>query len=169
LYHDFAYDILENIPSLQGKQSRQIVKKLSNFLPIKKSYIVINVNVYLRNDEVIDKCRQIVKLYPQHHYYFFSAALGSDEMMVEKLEAIFGSLSFYDWTQYSLEETLAFIKSADFVLAARLHVLLVAQYFDVSFEAIVYQEKIEKVVLQKRTKRKELRAKKSEKRIKNRK
>ena len=146
LYHDFAYDVLDDTPSLQ---SRQIVKKLSNFPPLEKPYIVINVNVYLRNDEVIDKCRQIVKLYPQHHYYFFSAALGSDEMMMEKWEALFGSLSFYDWTQHSLEETLLFIKSADFVLAARLHVLLVAQYFNVPFEAIVYQEKIEKVDLRK--------------------
>lgn len=155
LYHDFAYDVLEKISPLLSS-SRQVVKKLSNF---KKSYtdknkkdipyILVNVNIYLWNQEVIDKCRQIVKDYPHHQYYFFSAALWSDEKMIQKLEPIFWTLHFYDWTQYNLQETLLFIQEADFVLAARLHVLLVAQYFHVSFEAIVYQEKIEKVVLNK--------------------
>lgn len=134
LYHDFAYDILDSV-------------KCKANTPSKKDYVIINVNTYLDKQVIVDTCRQLVKKQQNVVYYFFSAALWSDDKMFALVQKYVPWLQRYDRTQDSLAAILWFFQWASFVLAARLHVLLVAKYFKVPFQALVYQEKIEKVIL----------------------
>jgi polysaccharide pyruvyl transferase WcaK-like protein len=63
------------------------------------------------------------------------------------LETIVPEIRLLDRRDMSIEESVWWIAGAKHVCAARLHVLLVAQYFKVDFSPFVYQEKIEKCVL----------------------
>jgi polysaccharide pyruvyl transferase WcaK-like protein len=133
LYHDFAYDVLDDIDISSKKRENP--------------YIIINTNRYLRDETVIDTIRQTVKKHPDHMVYFFPAAWWSDELLYSKIQKIIPQTLLYDRRINSLEKTIRHIAHADHVVAARLHVLLVAQYYNVPFTPFIYQEKIEKVIL----------------------
>ncbi len=153
LEKDFAYDVLDFLQKgkyLFSKNKETISsKKQKKEETKKKNYIIININKYLRNKEVVDTCRQIVKSYPNAVYIYFPAAIGSDDLLFGDVKKIIPGLKFYNRTEKGLLENISFLKNAKFVLAARLHVLLVAQYFDVPFNAVIYQEKIKKIILDK--------------------
>ena len=137
LYNDFCYDLLDGLWKIDSK----------NKWP--EDYILLNVNKYLWNEEVIDKCRQFVKKNKTTKIYFLPAAWGSDDKLFSEIASLFPSAVLRDRRNYSVEEICSFISWAKAVLAARLHVLLVTQYYNVPFDALVYQEKIEKVILSK--------------------
>ena len=132
LHHDFCYSVLAWITPLCVQD---------------KPYILINANTYLWNSDVVEKIKEAVVEHPTCDVFFFPAAWGSDDKLFSELEIIVPWITLLDRRDMSLDESVWWIAGADHVCAARLHVLLVAQYFGVLFSPFVYQEKIEKCVL----------------------
>lgn len=136
-YHDFCYDLLEQV------NKKDLLKKDE-----KHEYTLVNINKYLRNQSVIDICRQTVKKHSNDIYYFLPAAWWSDEGMFSKVKEYIPHVKIWDWRGKSVEEIIVFIYRARSVVAARLHILLVTKRLGVSFTPIVYQEKIKKIILE---------------------
>lgn len=135
LYHDFALDVID-------LAKNELVER-------KSDYILINVNSHIMKDEKnIEKILNFVKENEWKQIYFFSCDFYDDlkyyDFFCEKIPG----MKLYDRTKYSIKETLKFLAGCENAIWTRLHFLLVLKYLGKNFVPIVYQEKIEKLILQ---------------------
>lgn len=70
--------------------------------------------------------------------------MGVDEEFSKKLDTTVDEV--YDRTQHSLKDTLTLFANARYAIGTRLHFLILTDYYGVSYEPLVYQEKITKVL-----------------------
>lgn len=133
LYHDFCYDFLDSIEPVN---------------PWYSPYIIINVNKYLWNNEIADIIEKTIEEHKWKDVYFLPAAWWSDDLLYENILQIFSWTKLLDRRTMSAPDIVWVLAYADHVCAARLHVLLISQWAGVSFTPFVYQEKIEKCILQ---------------------
>jgi polysaccharide pyruvyl transferase WcaK-like protein len=70
-----------------------------------------------------------------------------DTIFFAELKERFPDMILRDWTTCSLDQTLAMLAGARFGIGARLHFLYVLKVAKVPFEALVYQEKVKKLIL----------------------
>ncbi len=136
LHHDFAYDALK------------LCSKI-NAIKNKKSYILINVNKHIRNQQTKSILLDTAKKYESHRIYFFPASVwvdDSDLSLLSDIQQIIPTIELYDWTKHSLLDTLVFVAWAQYAVAARLHIVLLIKYFDIPFLPLIYQEKISRIL-----------------------
>ncbi len=149
LYHDFCFDLLNKIYRLWDNQTtmngekKDGSKTLLDTLPKK---ILINTNKYIRNNTTKDRITNLYRQFPTAEYWFVPAEIWSDSVLFPQIQALIPTIQFYNRTTHSVEETCQFIQTITYWLAARLHVLLLLSYFNISFSALVYQEKITKML-----------------------
>lgn len=140
LHRDFAYDILDNM-------NISVENSIGT-----KPYILINLNHHIFKQQDLRWLIQekVAPYLDTHDIYFFPASVwvdDADNTLSGYVQSIFPQqVQIFNWTEHSLSETLSFISWADFVLATRLHVLLVAQHYWVPLHPLVYQEKIQKFI-----------------------
>lgn len=142
LYQDFCLNLLEKVLPRATKKSVPPTPSSSKT----SQNILINVNTYIRNSTTKEKIKDLTKQFPGATFWFMPAEIWSDDSLFQQIQEIVPTIKLYDRTQYSVEETCAFIKTIDYWLAARLHILLLLDYFGVPFTALVYQEKIVKML-----------------------
>lgn len=135
LYHDFALDVIDVYKeSLNSKKS---------------DYVIINVNSHvMKNKDNIEKIFDFTKKHEWIQFYFFSCDFYDDLKYYEYFLDKIPNLELYDRTKSSIKETLEFLAGCEDAIWTRLHFLLVLKHLWKSFETIVYQEKIEKLILQ---------------------
>jgi hypothetical protein len=88
----------------------------------------------------------IIRIYPDHQRYFIIADPAQDEAMYHKAKDLIPSIKLYDRQQYDITRTLTFIRYARYTVAARLHILLVSQYFSTPFTPLIYAAKVRKMI-----------------------
>lgn len=108
--------------------------------------ILININSYIRNETTKRKITGLKNQFPEAEFRFVPAEIGSDDSYILELQALIPSLHIYHRTNHTVQEIGEFIQSFDYWIAARLHILLLLQFFDIPFTALVYQEKIIKML-----------------------
>lgn len=132
-YHDFAYDILEHYP-------------LSSSSTTETKTCIINCNPYIWSLETKQKILQYITQWKYDRVVYFPAELTIDAPMYEELVVDCSTLERYDWTSKDLAQITALFASASWGIAARLHVLLLLKHYGVPYTALVYQEKITKIL-----------------------
>jgi hypothetical protein len=75
LYHDFAENILNKISPDSAS-------------PSGRPYVVINVNRYKWDITVKEKISALVDRFPDRSYYFFPAAIGSDDALYGQVKEL---------------------------------------------------------------------------------
>ncbi len=135
LYHDFALDV---------------INKCKEWIEIKESaYILINVNSHIMNNKKsAEKILNFIKENKGKQFCFFPCAFYDDLKYYDYFCTQIPNLKLYDRTKHSIQDTLNFLAGCENAIWTRLHFLLVLKYFGKKFIPIVYQEKIEKMILQ---------------------
>lgn len=134
LYRDFALDVMDIY-----KQNISIKDW---------SYSLINVNSHIMKDaDHLQKIAHFAQENSSHAIYFFPCDMYDDLPYYTVLCQKIPHLKLYDRTKHSVQDSLQFIAWSSDALWTRLHFLLVLKYFDKHFLPIVYQEKIEKMIL----------------------
>lgn len=147
LYHDFCLNLLEQVLPRKAKKPLPTNTSSSKIATSKTTQnILINVNTYIRNSTTKEKIKELTKQFPEATFWFMPAEIWSDDTLFAQIQEIIPTIKLYDRTEYSVEETCKFIQTIDYGLAARLHVLLLLDYFGVPFTALIYQEKIVKML-----------------------
>lgn len=135
LHRDFAYDVLDAM----------------TITPKHWNYVVLNCNTHIFNKTSKEK---IARYY--HHrrelwteVFFVAGTSGADDSDVAiytQLKKDLPELQYYDRTTHTLWEICTFIAWAKAWLAARLHILLLLKQYNVSYDALVYQEKVDRLL-----------------------
>jgi hypothetical protein len=110
-------------------------------------YILINLNKKSRNPENIEIIRSFTKKYPDAKKIFFPCDIQDDLKLFSLLRAEIPELELFDWTKHSLMESLHLFFAAQAGIGARLHFLYPLKIFAIPFEAIVYSDKVRKLIL----------------------
>jgi len=149
-YHSFLEGVKDNITH---KASRVInfikTGKFDNTEEVSSTkYIVINVTHHLFDDTTKNK----IKTFAEEHFdakaYFFPGDTNDDPELYTDLQKLVPRLKYYDRTKVPLLESLHFLRHAKAWLAARLHILYPLKIFWVPFEAIIYKDKVRKLILE---------------------
>lgn len=111
-----------------------------------ESLCIINCNPYIWSKETEQKIIAYTKQKNYDRLVYIPAEVTIDTPMYISLKKSLPELIWYDWTQYTLEETTSLIASASWWIAARLHILILLDYYWVSYQPLVYQEKITKIL-----------------------
>ena len=135
LHEDFAYTILRSIKTIHWSSSLW-----------HGTYAIINCNPYIWSAETKQK---IINYCSQGWYdslIYFPAELTIDAPMYNELLKELPNLIWYDRTAESLKTIALLFASASWWIAARLHVLILLQFYWVEYTPLVYQEKITKIL-----------------------
>jgi polysaccharide pyruvyl transferase WcaK-like protein len=132
LYHDFALDILDYYRN-------QCV--INNW-----NIALLNCNPYIRNEQTIQLFVKFANQYPEYQLYFVPGDIIEDSSYYYQLKTMIPRLQYYDWTQKTILEICQFFASVTCGVWARLHVLMLLHYFGKPFQALVYQDKITKIL-----------------------
>jgi len=132
---DFAYDVLQKCD----------IKKQKN------SKVVVNCNPYIRSH----KTKQRILRYTDTHnkkwqtIWYIPAEIWIDDIFFDDLLKENPEFKLYDRTKHSLTHTINILANSAYWIGARLHFLLLLDHYGVSYEPLIYQEKITKVLLNK--------------------
>lgn len=132
LYHDFALDILDHYRDQCPLSDQKIA--------------IINCNPYIWSEETIQLILQFAHQYHDHQLYFVSGDIDEDRQYYYKLQSMIPHLQYYDRTSHTILETCQFFATASCGIGARLHILILLHYFAKPFQALVYQDKITKIL-----------------------
>jgi len=113
----------------------------------KHNYIIINITSHILHSDSIQKLKLFIEEHSDSEKYFFPWDTKDDIKVFNLLQKDYPDLKLYDWTNYPLLETLSFIYKAKAWLAARLHLLFPLKVFWVPFQALVYKDKVRKLIL----------------------
>lgn len=127
---DFSYSILN--------------KYMSNIK--KESICIVNCNPYIWSNETQQKIISYTQKWNYERLIYIPAELTIDAPMYQSLKKHLPELVRYDWTLHSLEEITTLIACASWWIAARLHILILLDYYWVPYQPLVYQEKITKIL-----------------------
>jgi len=135
LYEDFSLDILNKF--IEAKQTRD-----TWFAP----YILINLTPRSDNPDSIIKIQNFCDDYPKHKKIFFPCDINDDSQYFVELKKHVPEIELYNWTKHSLSETLDLFNNSDGGIWARLHFLYPLKVFKKNYQALAFEEKIEKML-----------------------
>lgn len=112
----------------------------------------MNIHAHIRTPDTQKKILAFCKKYPHHRliYVPFDINIQSDindAIYYEQLKKHLPSLELRDRSHHSLKQTLQLFSSCSAGIGARLHFLYILKVLNKPFEAIVYQEKVKKLIL----------------------
>lgn len=130
LHEDFSYMILRQItPSTK-----------------KENYAIVNCNPYIRSEKTKKKIIGYGTNWWFHKLVYLPAEVSVDTPIYDSLTWSLSSMEWFDRTQNSLQSICNVVANSSWWIAARLHVLILLKYFEVSYQPLVYQEKITKIL-----------------------
>lgn len=135
LHRDFAYDVLDCVTPILFVSQRP--------------YIIVNINKHIREKGIDILCDSLESYVHSHDMYFFPGTVwdeDSDASLYTMLLDLFPWMLLYDWTQHTISQTMWFVQWADFWIAARLHIVLLLKHFDIRFQPLIYQEKVQRIL-----------------------
>lgn len=132
LHEDFAIDICRQL-------TIQPMKATQN--------ILINCSSHSFTSQNIDKILTYLQQYPEYTPVFFPCDMHDDKNLFPLLQKHIPKLELYDRTIHSLQETMQLFQSAVWAIGSRLHFLIPCKTYNIPLEAIVYKDKVRKIIL----------------------
>lgn len=129
-HKDFSYSILNKYAASLNKES----------------LCIINCNPYIWSHETEQKIIAYTQKWNYDRLIYIPAELTIDAPMYESLKKHLPNLIRYDRTHHTLEEITTLIASSSWWIAARLHILILLDYYWIPYQPLVYQEKITKIL-----------------------
>ncbi len=151
LYEDFSKKILEYWKEifLWNKKSKHR-EYSSKFLSNKKKYILTNLNAHSYNSTNLSKITSFTEKYNWYEKIYFPADvwIQDDAKYYNNLKKNITDLKFYNRTKFSLLETLHLFYNSFWWIWARLHFLYPLKIYKKDIEAIVYKDKVRKIIIE---------------------
>ena len=116
--------------------------------PKEPTYVIINITHHILNSNTSRELKSFLQKHHDSKKYFFPGDMVDDIKVYKSLQKDYPEIKLYNWTKYPLLETLSFIQKAKAWLSARLHVLFPLKIFWVPFQALVYKDKVRKLILE---------------------
>ena len=137
-YQDFAITII--------KYYRQLTRHVDHMhhLP-HKPYVLVNMISSMATEESFSLIHRFLLKYSDHDIYYVHA-WEEDRQYGERLIWAYPHTQIYDWTEHTLHDTLQLFSAADAGIGCRLHFLLLLQEFQKDRYALVYAEKVTKLI-----------------------
>ena len=146
LFQDFAIDII--LHSLEETKTWHEEKE-GTVLPWSiphEPYILLNLHPSCLDDKSMKKIHSFIQKYKKHQIYFIPCDMIHDMQCYEVLKEKYKDIQLFDWTHYDIDSIVKFFVWCTAGLGARLHFLLLLQQCKRPFEAIVYHDKVRKVL-----------------------
>ena len=137
--HDFAEDLVSLV-----QDNIRTSRKRPTFLQDK--YILVNMIESMANEVEFERIKKFIQHYPEHQVVYIPCA-EQDKQYSKWILGCYPNALSYDWTQYSLLDVLDIFAYAQAGIWCRLHFLLLLQLFEKDRVAIVYAEKVKKLVV----------------------
>lgn len=156
LYSDFAIPLLDRYRQHSADHHTQTLTSHDPYhihdilRPFGKQYVLINMIWSMSTDHSYRQIEKFVSLYPHHTLVY--VACGTDDQWREdryyakRLQGVYPEMAIYDREEYSLVQTLSLFQYAKAGMWCRLHFLLMLQELHVPRYALVYAEKIKKLI-----------------------
>lgn len=112
----------------------------------KADYMLINLHPSKINSETIGRIQACIDEHRGADLWFVSCDIRHDVTCYHQLKAHIPRLQYYDWTQQDILCIMRFFSAAKAGIGARLHFLLPLQLLWVPFQALVYHDKVKKVL-----------------------
>ena len=110
------------------------------------AYILINAQSHARSEETIAKILSFVAQHPNKTPIYFPCDYTDDMKYFTLLQEKIVGLQIYDWTQYSVYETLALFANASAGIGSRLHFLYPLHSFGKSYTTTTTKDKVAKLL-----------------------
>lgn len=131
LYHDFALDVITQYTCHKKNPQKT------------KPYIIINGQYQQDTSLVVLAAKKLRKKYPDSIVRYFPCE-HQDTIHIPEINKTLGeTISVYNRQNKTIHQTCCFIAHAESVLCARLHIALIAQYYNVELQTIDYAPKIQ--------------------------
>lgn len=115
-------------------------------LPLQKdSYILVNLIKSMVKEENFEIIKKFIALYPDADIIYVGCGQ-EDNYYGQWLVWLFPQALVYNWTEHLLSDTLSLFAHASAGIGCRLHFLLLLQLFSVDRYALVYAEKVKKLI-----------------------
>jgi exopolysaccharide biosynthesis predicted pyruvyltransferase EpsI len=134
LHEDFAIDIC-----------RQLSTNTTTTTTTKN--ILINCSSHSFTAQNRDKILTYLQQYTEHTPIFFPCDMHDDKHLFPLLQKHIPKLELYDRTTHSLQETMQLFQSAVWAIGSRLHFLIPCKVYKIPLEAIIYKDKVRKIIL----------------------
>ena len=108
--------------------------------------ILVNINTATCTSHNIHKIQLFCQQYPDHKIIYFPCDMDDDAHCFDLLKACVPQLEFYDWTKYSLQQTIQLFLHTEAGIGSRLHFLLPLKFFNKPFQSIAKAEKVMKMI-----------------------
>ena len=142
LVHDFALPVMDRYRQLMTWM------KLQSF-QVQKPYVLVNIVKSVSTEEAYEKIHQFLTVqYPNTTPVYISGkSVNSDDTtFAQWLQWAYPNLVIFHWEEYPLSELFALVDGANAGIASRLHILLLLQEFEKERYALVYAEKVQKLI-----------------------
>lgn len=139
LYQDFALPVIQAYQKHQSWQPSRFDRK---------SYVLINMIASMNTEESYDRLRVFLHQYPDATpIYIAGKSINSDDITYgRRLQGAYPELQLFLREEHTLQELLDLFAYAQAWFASRLHILLLLQAFNHPRFALVYAEKIQKLI-----------------------
>ena len=156
LYTDFVIPLVDKYKQYVQQHNMQTltshdpydIHKLSQLFW--KKYILINMIGSMSNDLSYELIQKFVALYEGYTLVYVSCGTDDkwreDKYYAKWLQWIYPDVKIYDWEKHSIIQTLSLFQYATAGIWCRLHFLLLLQELQIDRYALVYAEKIKKLV-----------------------
>jgi polysaccharide pyruvyl transferase WcaK-like protein len=141
LYQDFAVPLLHAYLH-HYKHPRHIAGLTDKDHP---RYLLINMVPSMATEESFAKIKQCIEQYNDCQLIYVHGG-EQDRPYGEWMIGAYPDTQIYDWTEHSLQDTLTLFAYAQAGIGCRLHFLLLLQELNIPRYALVYAEKVSKLV-----------------------
>lgn len=151
LYQDFAVPVIDKFRQkivghhTQSLTSHDPYSLHDVFHLTSQNYILINMIASMSNEESYLLIEKFITQYPDHRLIYVACA-DNDREYGMWLMGVYPDIIMYDWKEYSLAQTLWLFASAKAGVWCRLHFLLLLQELHRDRYALVYAEKVKKLI-----------------------
>lgn len=137
LYHDFSHYMID----LFRNNTKQA---LPPFDP--DTYILINAQDHTWSDKALHAIQTFVHEHPNKIPVYFPCDMQDDRKYFDILATHIPWLQLYDWTQYSVAETLALFAQTSWGIGSRLHFLYPLHNFGKQYTSTATKDKVAKLL-----------------------
>jgi len=151
LYEDFSKKVLEKFKNkkIENRNSKSL--EIADFVKKWKiktdDFVLINLNSHIYNKQSLNKLEVFIEKNKHKKVIYFPCDMQDDDKYFENLKKIYPQMEKFDWTIKTLEETLTVFWNCSGWFWARLHFLYPLKVFEKPLEALVYKDKVRKLIL----------------------
>ena|GEM_PF-874700 len=110
------------------------------------TYILINAQDHTRSDKTLSEITAFVDANPTKTPLFFPCDMQDDSKYFALLQSKIPSLQLYDWTKYTVYETLALFAHTSSGIGSRLHFLYPLHSFGKTYTSTATKDKVAKLL-----------------------